>query len=168
MASQGKKARCVITIPKGPRVNGSGGTVSLNIGTLAAGDSVTITSQVTIDNPYSGGPNVSNKGTVSGTNFTSVLTDDPAFGGATDPTLTPVSTPPNIKVSDAQANEPPSGSTPMLFTVSLTAPAPGGGVTVHYSTADQAPSTGTQSPIVTNHSYPTQCPPSLQADRSKL
>src|SRR5205085_4518596 len=47
-----------------PNPQGSGGTVSVNIGTLKPGDSVTITFQVVIDNPYSGGPNVSNQGTV--------------------------------------------------------------------------------------------------------
>jgi len=70
--------------------NGTGGTVNVNIGTLNPGDSVTITFQTTIDSPYTGGPNVSNQGTISGSNFSNVLTDDPAVGGANDPTLTPI------------------------------------------------------------------------------
>ncbi|HSE31384.1 MAG TPA: choice-of-anchor Q domain-containing protein, partial [Pyrinomonadaceae bacterium] len=72
----------------------SGETVNVNIGTLAPGDSVTITFRVTVNNP----PNltllnparVSNQGTVSGSNFSNVLTDDTAAGGAADPTDTPI------------------------------------------------------------------------------
>lgn len=72
----------------------SGETVNVTIGTLPAGKSVTITFQVTVDNPPNlsqlNPPLVSNQGTVSGANFASVLTDDPAVGGASDPTITPV------------------------------------------------------------------------------
>jgi hypothetical protein len=97
-----------------------------------------------VNNPYSGGPNVSNQGTVSGSNFTSVLTDDPDNpGGPGSPhaTLTPVNVT-NISVNDAQAAEPASGTTPMLFTLTLSQPAPGGGLTVSYATADQTPGAG--------------------------
>jgi Bacterial Ig domain/Calx-beta domain/Bacterial cadherin-like domain len=75
-----------------PANNASGETVNVDIGTLPAGKSITITFRVTIDNPYSGPPQVSNQGVVSGANFASVLTDDPAVGGAADPTVTPVIT----------------------------------------------------------------------------
>lgn len=72
----------------------SGENVSRTIGTLRAGDSVTITFEVTVDNPPNltllNPPRVSNQGTVSGSNFSNVLTDDPAVGGASDPTETPV------------------------------------------------------------------------------
>jgi len=142
VARQGKRARGVVSIPRISSPSPLTNAGPINIGTLRPGDSVTITFQVTVNNPYLGGPNVSNQGVVSGSNFSSVLTDDPAVGGTSDPTLTPIALPVNINVSDAQANEPASGSTPMLFTVSLSAPAPGGGVTVHYSTADQAPGPG--------------------------
>src|SRR4029434_5187063 len=72
----------------------SGETVNVNIGTLRAGDSVTITFQVTLNNP----PNltllnparVRNQGTVTADAAISILTDDTAVGGATDPTDTPV------------------------------------------------------------------------------
>ncbi|HEY5883589.1 MAG TPA: LamG-like jellyroll fold domain-containing protein, partial [Pyrinomonadaceae bacterium] len=70
----------------------SGETVTVNIGTLRAGDSVTITFEVTVNNP----PNltllnparVSNQGLVEGTNFTDVQTDDASIVGAADPTET--------------------------------------------------------------------------------
>ncbi len=72
----------------------SGETVTVNIGTLPAGKSVTITFDVTVNNP----PNltllnparVSNQGIVSGSNFAVVLTDDPDVVGASNPTETPV------------------------------------------------------------------------------
>ena len=116
--------------------------VSSSIGTLLAGKTVHIQFQVTVNNPYLGGATVSNQGSVSGSNFSTVLTDDPAVGGANDPTQTPILLLPNISVADAQANEPASGSAPMLFTVSLSAPAGASGASVHYATADQAPGVG--------------------------
>jgi hypothetical protein len=74
----------------------AGETVSINIGTLRPGDSVTITFQVTVNNPPNltgvppGTPKVSNQGSVSFAEGPSVLTDDPAVGGGADPTDTPV------------------------------------------------------------------------------
>jgi Bacterial Ig domain/Calx-beta domain len=121
-------------------VLGAGGTVSINIGTLAPGDSVTITFQVTIDNPYSGGPNVSNQGTVSGSNFSNVLTNDPDTVAANDATLTPINAI-KISVNDAKQAEPTSGTSNMVFTVALSAPA-NGAVSVNFTTADQAPGAG--------------------------
>ena len=120
----------------------AGETVTHSVGTLLAGKTVHIQFQVTVNNPYLGGEFVSNQGTVSGDGFSNVLTDDPAVGGAADPTLTPILLTPNVSVADAQANEPASGSTPMIFTISLSGPAPAGGASVHYATADQAPGAG--------------------------
>ncbi|HKR23115.1 MAG TPA: Ig-like domain-containing protein [Pyrinomonadaceae bacterium] len=137
-AMQDKKPRRGVSVV--PTVSPSSGeTVLATIGTLKAGKTVRITFQVTINTPYSGGDFISNQGTVSGDNFANVLTDDPAVGGAADPTLTPVFTTPSVSVADAQANEPTSGSTPMLFTISLNAPAPAGGGSVQWSTANQPP-----------------------------
>jgi hypothetical protein len=119
--------------------NGTGGTVSINIGTLRAGESVTITFQVDVDNPYNGPANVSNQGTVSGTNFSNVLTDD-AGGGAADPTLTPINST-NIFVRDAKVAEPATGTTNMVFTVTLSQPATSS-VQVNFTTADEAPGPG--------------------------
>jgi Calx-beta domain-containing protein len=138
-AQQDKNRRGVIVKPRvGITANG-GETVTHSVGTLLAGKTVRIQFQVTVNSPYLGGATVSNQGTVSGTNFSDVLTDDPAAGGANDPTTTPILLNPNISIADAQANEPPSGSAPMVFTVSLTTPAPPAGASVHYQTQDQAP-----------------------------
>ncbi|CAG0931221.1 Collagenase ColH [Thermoflexales bacterium] len=63
----------------------------LSIGTLPAGKTVTLTFEVVINNPMTPGvTQVSNQGTVSGGNFSSVLTDDPDTGAANDPTVTPL------------------------------------------------------------------------------
>jgi hypothetical protein len=141
-AGQQQKRKGGIIGPRPILQTNAGETVNPTIGTLPTGESVTVTFQVTVNTPYLGGANVSNQGIVSGSNFSNVLTDDPAVGGANDPTLTPINAPPNINISDAQANEPLTGSASMLFIVSLTSPAPASGVTVHYSTADQTPGAG--------------------------
>jgi hypothetical protein len=135
LAQRRKIAKPVMTndTPGGP--NGAGGTVSVNIGTLRAGDSVTLTFTVTLDNPYSGGPEISNQGQVSGSNFATVYTDDPDTGTAGDATKTPVNST-DIRINDATVAEPSTGDTQMLFTVTLTQPAPAAGVTITYNTAN--------------------------------
>jgi VCBS repeat-containing protein len=69
----------------------------VNIGTLPPGKSVIVSYRVTINNPVSvGTTQISSQGTVSGSNFASVLTDDPNVVGASDPTVTQLSIPPVI------------------------------------------------------------------------
>ncbi|MFN7562530.1 MAG: beta strand repeat-containing protein, partial [Prosthecobacter sp.] len=65
---------------------------TINIGTLPAGKSVTIVGTVLVNDPANT-QLISSQGTVSGSNFTSILTDDPAFAGTTNPTTTPVERP---------------------------------------------------------------------------
>ena len=61
----------------------------LALGTLPAGKSVQVTFRTTINSLTNGlAPTLSNQGTVSGSNFSNVLTDDPAAGGTADPTTT--------------------------------------------------------------------------------
>jgi uncharacterized repeat protein (TIGR01451 family) len=96
----------------------SGETVNASVGTLPAGKTVHITFQVTVDDPFPG-TQASNQGTVSGDNFASVLTDDPAAGGSADPTVTPILTPPSISIKDASVAEPASGSAVAAFAVTL-------------------------------------------------
>ena len=74
----------------------------LNIGDLPAGKTVTITYVVNIS---SATPNVSNQGTVSGSNFANVLTDDPTVAGTANPTVTPVELPPVVSNVAKGANE---------------------------------------------------------------
>ncbi|MCA1635798.1 MAG: hypothetical protein LC802_19445, partial [Acidobacteria bacterium] len=136
-----------------PVVNGD--TLTFTIGTLPAGQSVTITFQVTIDNPFPAiNPSqVSNQGSVTCTECAgSILTDDPSVAGANDPTITPVISPPDITIKDASGPEPASGSSPMGFTVVLSAPAGAGGVTVNFTTADD---TGGTNPATAGVDYTT-------------
>jgi len=116
------------------------GTVSANIGTMHAGDSVTINFSVTVNNPVSPltATQVSNQGTVTGTVNASpftVQTDDPDVGGTNDPTVTMLIPAPTISIKNATVPEPPSGTTTMAFTVALsnayTVP-----VMVNFQTAD--------------------------------
>jgi uncharacterized repeat protein (TIGR01451 family) len=66
-------------------------SINLTIGTLGPGKSITVTLDVTVDNPL-GTPatSVCNQGIVSGSNFVDELTDDPDIGGVADPTCTPL------------------------------------------------------------------------------
>jgi len=61
----------------------------INLGTLPPGSSVIIQYQVTVNDPLSpiNASQVVNQGTVSGSNFENVLTDDPAITGLSDPTV---------------------------------------------------------------------------------
>jgi hypothetical protein len=94
--------------------------VMLSIGTLPAGESVTITFNVTVDDPFTGGlPQVSNQGTVSGSNFADVLTDDPSVGGAADPTVTPIDLP-QVSVAVSPASVAEDGATNLVYTFTRT------------------------------------------------
>ncbi|MCM3870260.1 MAG: hypothetical protein ND895_06125, partial [Pyrinomonadaceae bacterium] len=121
-----------------------GDNLTWNVGTLPAGQSVTITFQVTVDNPFTGGmPQVSNQGTVTADGGINLLTDDPSVGGMNDPTVTLVTVPPDLFVRDARVAEPVAGSTSMLFTLALSTPAPTGGIVVNLSTANGSATGGT-------------------------
>ncbi len=70
-------------------VMAAGETVNVNVGTLPAGKSITIIYDVMVNDPLPPATTqVSQQGTVSGSNFSNVLTDDPKVGGAADPTVT--------------------------------------------------------------------------------
>ncbi|MEK6335643.1 MAG: Calx-beta domain-containing protein [Acidobacteriota bacterium] len=90
--------------------------VMISIGTLPAGESVTITFNVTVDNPFTGAlPQVSNQGTVSGSNFADVLTDDPTVGGTADPTVTPIDLP-DVSVAVSPGSVAEDGATNLVYT----------------------------------------------------
>jgi Ca2+-binding RTX toxin-like protein len=96
--------------------------VMLNIGDLPAGKSVTITFNVTVDNPYLGASNqVSNQGIVSGTNFLNDLpvpTDDPDVNLMfPDPTKTTIDQPDvTVAVAPASVSEDGAGNLVYTFT----------------------------------------------------
>jgi len=65
--------------------------LSVKIGSLPAGKSITLLFDVVIHAPLLvGATRVSNQGEVSGSNFASVLTDDPSIPGVNDPTVTDI------------------------------------------------------------------------------
>jgi len=109
----------------------------LSIGTLPAGESVTITFNVTVNDPFTGAlPQVSNQGTVSGTNFSNVLTDDPAVGGAADPTVTPIDLP-QVTVAVSPASVAEDGVTNLVYTFTRTG-STGSPMTVNFSVGGTA------------------------------
>lgn len=133
-----------------PQPAPSGETVNATIGTLPAGKTVRVQFKVTVNSPLPAGVSqVSNQGTVSGSNFANVLTDDPAAGGSTDPTVTPILTQPDITVKDASVAEPSSGSAPAAFAVTLSH-AFSHTVTVNYATAND---TGGANPATAGTDY---------------
>ncbi len=90
--------------------------VLLNIGTLPAGKTVTIKFDVTVDDPWQGATNqVSNQGTVSGTNFADVLTDDPDAIGAANPTVTIIDQP-DVTVAVSPASVLEDGTDNLVYT----------------------------------------------------
>lgn len=92
----------------------------VTIGTLAAGKTVTITFQVTVNSPLAANvTQVSNQGSVSGGNFSTVQTTDPGPPVVNGPTVTPVTPQPTINIKNASVARPQSGTTTMPFTVVL-------------------------------------------------
>src|SRR5258706_7619773 len=111
--------------------------VMLNIGTLPAGESVTITFNVTVNDPFTGVlPQVSNQGTVSGTNFSNVLTDDPSVGGTADPTVTPIDLP-QVALAVSPASVLEDGATNLVYTFTRTG-SPASAMTVNFSVGGTA------------------------------
>src|SRR5207253_7319767 len=72
----------------------------ITIGTLPSGKSVTIKFDVTVNGPpiAAGVNSVSAQGTVSGSNFSNVLTDDPDVVGTANPTVTTINAAPDLQM----------------------------------------------------------------------
>ncbi len=99
----------------------------LSLGTIPIGESVTIMFQVTVNaaNTFPPGTTqVCNQGTVSGSNFSNVLTDDPSVVGAANPTCTP------LNVADLSVTK-SAGSSPVCSTSNIT-------FTINYNNAGPA------------------------------
>lgn len=83
--------------------------------TLPASKAVTIKFRATIDN-VSGLTQVSNQGTITGSNFANVLTDDPSVAGAANPTVTLVD---RTTVAVTSSQNPSVVGQPVTFTANL-------------------------------------------------
>jgi hypothetical protein len=108
-------------------VTGAGATYNVTIDTgMPASAGATLRLDVVDDDTIfdAGGDLLGGAGVGNG-NFTSgdVYTVDPIFA----------------RVNDAKVSEPSAGTTPLLFTLTLSVPAPAGGVSVGYATADGGP-----------------------------
>ncbi|HEV8578898.1 MAG TPA: Calx-beta domain-containing protein [Thermoanaerobaculia bacterium] len=69
----------------------------VEIGEVAGGQAVTVTFRVEVDSTVpSGVREISAQGTVTSAELPAVLTDDPRVGGASDPTVTPISASPAL------------------------------------------------------------------------
>jgi uncharacterized repeat protein (TIGR01451 family) len=101
--------------------------VQVNIGDIAAGDSRTITFHARISNPVPPGILiVSNQGSVSGSNFTTITTDDPRTSLENDATTTSISALPLVEpyktwelITDADNNGYPSPGDTIKYTVTI-------------------------------------------------
>ncbi len=103
-----------VTATAGTIVGGS--PVQVSVGTLAPGSHVDIRFRVSLDAVVPAGvSSISNQGAVTSDQLPGVLTDDPAVGGAADPTVTPITAEPRLAAEltdslavDADGNGSPS------------------------------------------------------------
>jgi hypothetical protein len=97
----------------------AGETVTVNVGTLPAGKSVTITYRATIATAPITGPGfaLSTQGTVTGTNFAAIVTDDPDTADVEDATRTAMACPTiTIAPADVAPGVLGTAMTPVTFT----------------------------------------------------
>lgn len=95
--------------------------------TLPAGKNITLTYQVTVNNPATAG-SVSNQGNVAGGNFSTVLTDDPSTPAANDATVTRIDQPSTTTLSSTPNPSLQGQSVHVAATVSGAAGTPSGSV----------------------------------------
>ncbi|HEX7770884.1 MAG TPA: Calx-beta domain-containing protein, partial [Pyrinomonadaceae bacterium] len=112
--------------------NGGTGTLTFTNPTLAAGASSVFTVVVNVTAGTATGTTITNTATVSST------TTDPTPGNNSATATTLVQNQPNVSIQDASVVEPDKGSVNMIFTVTLSAPAPGP-VSVNFATQDIVP-----------------------------
>lgn len=88
----------------------------LNIGTLPPDKAIVVTYSVTVNDPPTAA-SISSQGTVSGSNFPDVLTDDPQAAGTANPTVTQIELPDvTVSVSPASVLEDSGSEITYTFT----------------------------------------------------
>lgn len=111
--------------------NLAGETISFTAGTLPSNKRLIVVFNAIISNPVAAGANnISNQGTISGSNFSNVLTDDPDIAGTANPTLTPLVAQPDYSINktDAIASVVPGGT--ITYTLQYTNSGNQGGASV--------------------------------------
>lgn len=120
-----------LSVPPGSTIisgdNPGDPSVDVNIPTVDVGDNLSIVFRATINNPLPAGVNhVTNQGTVRGSNFSIILTDDPRTSLANDATSTPVTAIPFVEpfktwtlTIDADNNGYPSPGDTLTYTVTI-------------------------------------------------
>lgn len=84
--------------------------VKVEIGEIGAGETVTVSFRVAIDDPVPAGvKEVSNQGVVTSAELPSVFTDDPVPGGGSDPTVTTITAAPKLVAEKTDALVEPDG-----------------------------------------------------------
>ncbi len=95
--------------------------------TLPAGEQTTITFQAIVNDPFPAANNpICNQATISGSNFSNVLSDDPAVAGSADATCTTVQINADLAITktDGSATEVPGTSAIYTITASNAGPNP--------------------------------------------
>jgi uncharacterized repeat protein (TIGR01451 family) len=111
-------------LPLAPALSGE--TINLSIGTLPPGKSITITFEVTVDNPFPGGSTqVCNQGIVSGSDFPDELTDDPDVGGVADPTCTDIDQAADLSITKSDSPDPVLAGNNLTYTITVSNAGPG-------------------------------------------
>lgn len=90
----------------------------INLGNIPAGKTVTVTYDALVNDDASGNQ-ISSQATVSGANFTSLVTDDPATGTADDATITAIDSA-DTSVSLSATDTSPTSSESVTFTAHVT------------------------------------------------
>ena len=137
--------------PTGASVSGSqplaqgplGPITPITIGTLPAGKSITIKFRASINNPLTSPPNatqVCNQGTVSGSNFSNVLTNDPATVAANDPTCTALAQA-NLSMTKSDSPDPIVPGANITYTLNFTNGGPDSAANVSVTDATPANTT---------------------------
>ncbi|MDB5222829.1 MAG: type sorting protein [Chitinophagaceae bacterium] len=95
---------------------------NLNIPTLPAGDSIIVISSVTINNPFTNVPSqLSKQHTISGTNFSTVVSNDPKTAAANDATITAVVavTGSDLSITKTDSPDPVVAGNNLTYTITL-------------------------------------------------
>jgi hypothetical protein len=117
--------------------------LSFTVGDGTADTTMTFTGTIANINTALNGMQFTPTAAFSGAASLTITSDDLGNTGSggplTDTDVVSIQVAMNISIQDAKVVEPTSGSVNMIFTVTLSAPAPAGGVTVNFTTQDEAP-----------------------------